>query len=245
MHSDIRLRQLPGTSLARHAGIVSACLLCVLTGCADLPGGRKGTPGPVPNAAVTFEAAERTGTPARLARRPDGAGAEADRLHDSAMQALRTDKLRSAEAALLQLRQRNPRSPTVHANLGVVYRRMEQYQDALASLLAAQRLAPGDPRVLNELGIVYARLGVWNKACAAYREALTRDPQFHPAVINMAILYDVYLDDAAAALAHYRRYAELNPADSQVRLWIVEVQRRSRADQARPPTRAEEAQCPG
>ena len=51
---------------------------------------------------------------------------------------------------------------------------------------------------------------------------------------NLGILYDLYLQQPAAALNHYRTYLELSPQpDNEVRDWVVDLERRVTSAQAK------------
>jgi hypothetical protein len=52
-------------------------------------------------------------------------------------------------------------------------------------------------------------------------------PDYANAWHNLGVLYDMYLQDLAAAVDHYQRYQQLvGSADEQTSRWIADLQRR-------------------
>jgi Flp pilus assembly protein TadD len=87
----------------------------------------------------------------------------------------------------------------------------------------------------NELGIIYRKEGKFDDARRTYSKALEVDPDYALAQLNIAILYDLYLQDPKQALPHYQRYQQLLPkADATVAKWIIELQQRIRQAQTTP-----------
>ena len=65
------------------------------------------------------------------------------------------------------------------------------------------------------------------------------DANYSPAVLNLGILYDLYLWDGVRALELYDRYLQLTPGgDAQVQRWISDL--RNRTTQKNTPQRKEQ-----
>jgi len=97
----------------------------------------------------------------------------------------------------------------------------------LAQVESALVGTPARPELLNRLGIAQRRLGHFAEARDAYLQAIAADPQHADPELNLAIVLDLYLHDAAAALPHYERYQLLTGStDGEVSSWLVEVRRR-------------------
>jgi len=67
--------------------------------------------------------------------------------------------------------------------------------------------------------------GKFDDARRQYRKALDADPDYALAHLNIAILYDLYLQEPKEALPHYQAYQQLLPAeDGVVAKWIIELE---------------------
>lgn len=133
--------------------------------------------------------------------------------------------LGSARDTLQSLSEAAPGEPLAWLNLGLVHLRMEQPEKAVASLEKAVDLAPALPAAHNLLGIAYRRAGRIDEAREAYTTALRNDPGYALAHYNLAVLFDIYLQQPAKAIQHYRRYESLAPqAGSEVSLWISQLE---------------------
>ena len=186
------------------------------TGCATLSGERGAA---APSAS---RAAAKTPAPAEVPVSP-----ALQQAYDQVLAHLRAGRDKEAEQALLALTQRAPELSGPHANLGVVYHRSGRTKEAIEALNRAIALNPRRAVYYNELGIINRQEGKFDDARRAYVKALDTDPDYALAHLNIAILYDLYLQEPKQALPHYQRYQQLLPAeDSVVTKWIIELQRR-------------------
>jgi tetratricopeptide (TPR) repeat protein len=88
--------------------------------------------------------------------------------------------------------------------------------------------AGAGPAGLTGLGLAYRHTGRFALAEQAYRSALAADPAYGPAMLNLAVLLDLYLQQPAAALELYQGYqATLTEPDARVGGWIREVEIRA------------------
>jgi tetratricopeptide (TPR) repeat protein len=98
------------------------------------------------------------------------------------------------------------------------------------ALQAALQAAPGQARLLNQLGIAQRRQGRFEEARQSYEAAMARDPGAAAPQLNLAILHDLYLGDAARALALYQHCLELAPVEApQLGKWLAEIKARKPA----------------
>ena len=102
-----------------------------------------------------------------------------------------------------------------------------RFEEARQMFQSGLSTFPGNAPALNRLGYANRRLGRFADARGAYESAIAADPNFADAERNLAILFDLYLADPAAALPHYERYQALTSnADTEVTGWIKELKAR-------------------
>lgn len=128
-----------------------------------------------------------------------------------------------AEKTLLALTQSQPQLAAAWLNLGLVYANTQRPKEAETRIAHAAKLSPRSAVVMNELGRVRSKLQRHAAALQAYQRAIEFNPQHADAHRNLAILYDLHLNQPDKALTHYQRHAELNPEDKVVQLWIAQI----------------------
>ena len=149
------------------------------------------------------------------------------RAFDDASRALRSGRVDEAERAYRAIAQANPELGGPHANLSVIYRQAGKVDDAVREAETAVKLSPRQPIYLNQLGIAYRQQGQFAKARDAYQRALAEDPGYAAAMLNLGILYDLYLGDTQRALEQYARYLSLLPnGDPTVSKWVADLKNR-------------------
>ncbi len=149
------------------------------------------------------------------------------RAFDDASRALRSGRVDEAERAYRAIAQASPELGGPHANLGVIYRQAGKLDDSVRELEMAVKLSPRQPIYLNQLGIAYRQQGQFAKARDAYQRAIAQDPGYAAAVLNLGILYDLYLGDTQRALEQYARYLSLFPnGDPTVSKWVADLKNR-------------------
>ena len=208
----------------RIARLAIAAILASLAGCADftLVPGEVTTPVPAPVKAEPPAAGPVKAEPP--------VNAESRQMYQQALTALGAGRYPEAERALLAVIRREPGLAGPRANLGILYARTGHPAQAVESLKQAISLNPDRAAYYNELGMVSRREGRFDEARRYYAKALDLDPNYAYAHLNIGILYDLYLQDAAKAMQHYQRYRELAPGEAgTVTKWIADLQQRGRA----------------
>jgi tetratricopeptide (TPR) repeat protein len=214
--------------------IRSGCLVAastLLAACAMF-GDKSASPDPTTAADVKTASAA---TPANQAAAPATAKPElpvspaVQRDFDAARQALAAGRTAEAERGFVALTKSNPELAGPYANLGLIRRQAGKTAHAVAALEKAVQLSPH----------TYRTAGDFAKAKASYEQSITLDAGYAPAVLNLGILYDLYLWDGVRALELYDRYLQLTPGgDPQVQRWISDL--RNRVTQKSAPQRKEQ-----
>lgn len=146
---------------------------------------------------------------------------------DEAVRMLRANRLAEAEGAFKALAAQHPSLAGVHANLGLIYRKTGRLDESAAALEQAVKLSPKQASYYNQLGITWRALGRFDHARKAYEAAIELDSSHAGALVNLAILHDLYLGDAARAVELYTRGAALLPAEAAtINKWLAEVKGR-------------------
>jgi Tfp pilus assembly protein PilF len=122
--------------------------------------------------------------------------------------------------------QQSPGVTAPYIDLAMAYEQTGKPELAEAQLKTALSLIPDHPVACNEYGLLCRKAGRFDEARVMYEKALARFPDYYPAHRNLGVLCDLYLNDAACALAHYQVYSEANPEDKQVRMWIADLRNR-------------------
>lgn len=130
-------------------------------------------------------------------------------------------------ALLQEITAKQPKLAAAHVDLGIAHARTNELDKAEASLKRALELQPKHPIAWNELGLVQRRQGKLSDARASYEKSLAAAPGFHFARLNLAVLCDLYLQDATCAFDNYVLYQQAVPEDKQVAGWIANARARA------------------
>jgi len=136
------------------------------------------------------------------------------------------DKYAQAIEVLNSVVEREQRLPAPFVNLGIAHNKLGDDKAAEENLIKALKLDINHAVANNELGLLYRRTGKFNAAKTAYQNALTKHPEYLPAIRNLGILCDLYLHDYDCALTQFENYQELVPDDKNAAIWIADVKRR-------------------
>ncbi|MFT6917185.1 MAG: tetratricopeptide (TPR) repeat protein [Motiliproteus sp.] len=142
---------------------------------------------------------------------------------------LRQQQLIPARQRLQALLADEPELAGAWYNLALIQYRQAEPQAALQSLERSLSLRPEQPAAYSLSGLILRQQGQFTQARSAYTQALEADSGYADAHLNLAILYDIYLQSFTDAQHHYQRYLELSGADKQserVTLWLQELQLR-------------------
>lgn len=196
----------------RHLVILFAL---AATACNSVPATRRDATAVAPVAPTVVAAVDRS---------------EADRRFKQALQLLRERKTPEAQAALLALSRDFPGFSGPLTALGILYAQGKQRTPAIEAFAKATDANPDNAVAFNWLGSLCRESGDYRRAESAYRRALQARPDYAPAYLNLAILYDVSLHDTPQALTSYRDYQRVaalpanHPQNLMVSVWIKELE---------------------
>lgn len=113
--------------------------------------------------------------------------------------------------------------------LGATYLHLNNLDAAYRATRTALEVEPQNPDARNNLAVIAYRRGRTRDAEAWLAEALRLAPDYSPACLNLARLYETALQDKAQALEFYRRYARMSP-ESPHRFAVTGATRRLELD---------------
>jgi len=157
---------------------------------------------------------------------PQAPPAQAVAEFDLAVSAMRKGSALDAERRFEVLATEYPQFAGAEINLGILYRKSDQLELSEQALREAVQRSPTSAVAWNELGVTLRLRGQFRDAGDAYRKAIAADASFAPAYRNLGVLLDLYLGDAAGALAALERYKELSGEQKPVTGWIAELRHR-------------------
>ncbi len=179
--------------------------------------------------------------------RPDRPGSRPDSAPTSAKSGPTTDyrrgiayleqgNLDQAQSVVEALVASSPDRPELHNALGILYRRRGQMDRAIEEYQKAIRLFEKMPSgglgstsygLYHNLAIAYREKGEFRKAEEAYRKSISLNENYAPSHYNLAVLYDLYLNQPADAVRFYRNYERLAGKNEMVEIWIADLEKRS------------------
>jgi len=193
----------------------AALITLLLAGCS--------APAPKPPA----PSATSTPPPTAAAPAPDAPGKIVKTQFEQAISFMQSGQDKEANALFANIIKIDPQLASPHTNLGILYYREGKPKEAEAAFKQALQLDAEDYVAANYLGMIYRSEGRFSDAEAAYKQALAAKPDYGYAHLNLAILYDLYLDNLPRALDHYREYQRLNgDTDKRLAGWLADLHQR-------------------
>ena len=139
---------------------------------------------------------------------------------------LNEEKYPEAIALLKAVTGKTSKFSAPYINLGIAYERTGEMDKAEESLKKALEINGRHPVAGNELGMVYRKTGRYQEAREIYQSTLRMYPDFLPAIKNLGVLCDIYLQDLNCALEEYDEYLKRIPDDEKVKIWVADVKGR-------------------
>ncbi len=198
----------------------SKALLCLfaslaLVGCASKPAVKPDRP--ASSAGATRPAKPE---PAGPVKQPDTSKSPSEQFED-ALAAMKAKNLPEARAGFELLAKQHPEFSGPLTNLGIIEAKANKREAAINDFTRAVAANPRNAVAHNWLGILYRESKNYARAEQSYQKSLELNPDNAAVVLNLAILYDLYLKRPADALVKYRDYQRMtNNRELKVTAWI-------------------------
>jgi len=194
----------------------------LLAGCASKPIERPDRP----SEAVSDGAETKLKTPAK----------DPNTQFEEALAALKAKKFAEARAGFSLLAKEHPEFSGPLTNLGILDAKANSRTVAIGNFLRAVQANPRNAIAYNWLGMLYRENKDYAGAEQAYLKSLELNPENPAVVLNLGILYDVYLNHPADALVRYRDYQRLTGnRELKVTAWIKALETITTATPPAPP----------
>lgn len=157
--------------------------------------------------------------------------------------------LDGAAAKYRTLTEKYPALSGPWVKLGEIAEKQSKHAAAISYYEKAISVNKNNVNARIALGLAQRKQGQFSAAQQAYLDALDLWKDFPEAHLNLAILYDLYINRPEAAQKHYEAYCFLlGEKDEKVRKWLVEVKHRTGIEGSfidNPPANAVTAAAPG
>lgn len=144
--------------------------------------------------------------------------------YKEALTLLNNNKLDAAKDIFQQFKENRPELAGPYANLAIIALKNNKPEKALELVKIALSKNPDLAQALNLLAYLEQVSGEIKEAEKHYKEAIRNKNDYAIAHYNIALLYDVYLQDIESAIPHYEQYMKLiNYEDKSTADWLEQI----------------------
>ena len=145
-------------------------------------------------------------------------------LFNQATALLNRGEIKEAKQLFLSLLNERPDLAGPYANLAIIALKENQPDKAHQLVLQALNKNPKSPQALNMMAYLEQIKGNIRSAEKYYKQAIKNNAYYTLAYYNLALLYDVYLQDIESAIPYYERYMQLdNYKDKSTADWLEQI----------------------
>ncbi len=145
--------------------------------------------------------------------------------YQESLRLLQAKDYSSAESILLELSEVQPNFAGSWLNLGLIKLMTKQPTQAKTFVEKALTLTPEHSQALNLMGLIATHDRDIKLAERYYLKAIEHSAQYANAHYNLALLYDVYLQNIRKAVKYYQGYLEYAQIeDKQTQDWVEHLQ---------------------
>ena len=119
-----------------------------------------------------------------------------------------------------------PKLAGAYINLALIHFEKEESEKSLKLVNRAIELNNQQPQAFNLRAQLLIKQGKINQAKEDYLSAIQLKPDYANAQYNLALLYDIYLQELTLAIKHYEIYLSLiNYSDEPTQEWLDQLKR--------------------
>ena len=135
--------------------------------------------------------------------------------------ALTNKDLKLATDIFMAFKQQHPGLAGAYSNLGLIHYKLNNYELSTRYIEAALKLNPKQSQAYNIRAQLHLINGEIKQARNNYIKAINLNPSYAIAHYNLALLYDIYLQDIEPAIKHYEKFMLLQKMpDETTKNWI-------------------------
>ena len=135
--------------------------------------------------------------------------------------ALKNGELKKSEKLFFDFIKHNPDIASPYSNLALIFYKHNDFNKSFKYINKAIKLNPKQPESYNLRAQLYIKNGDIHKAKDDYLLAIETKPDYLLAHYNLALLYDIYLQEIELAVKHYKIYLSLiNTPDEPTKEWL-------------------------
>jgi len=142
-----------------------------------------------------------------------------------ALTALNKNELDKAQRLFNQFIRNKPELAGGYANLALIHYKKSEFDKSLKQANAALEANPNQAQALNIRAQLFIKDGKIHEAKDDYLKAIKIKPNYINAQYNLALLYDIYLQEIALAIKHYKIYLSLlKTPDTLTKEWVDQLE---------------------
>jgi tetratricopeptide (TPR) repeat protein len=148
------------------------------------------------------------------------------RLYQDGIKALKNQDYSAARRLFTEFANERPELAGAHTNLALISLIEEDVDQSLTYVNKALEVNPNQAQAYQLRGQILVQQGNIHDARKDYVRATELDPGYINAQYNLALLYDIYLQDLESAIEHYENYLSLlDEPDTKTQEWVDHLER--------------------
>ncbi len=152
-------------------------------------------------------------------------------LYQQAITQLNNNQLEAAESSFIRMTEIQPDLAGPWANLALVYLKQNQKEKAEQNIQIALNKNPNMAQALNLAGYLKNQKGEISDSKSLYEKAIINKPDYALAHYNLALIYDIYLQNIPMAIKYYQLYLSLiDYKDEKTKDWVEELKLNVKGD---------------